>query len=73
MAFDRGYKTNNQKSLTDFLHLFLGKGGNTGPIVAPYERPELIADLNQVLPYDWATFLRERIDGINPRADLVFI
>ena len=66
-------KTNNAKSLTDFLHIFLGKGGNTGPIVAPYERPELIADLNQVLPYDWATFIRERIDGINPRADLAGI
>ncbi len=66
-------KTNNAKSLTDFLHLFLGKGGNTGPIVAPYERPELIADLNQVLPYDWATFLRERIDGINPRVNLAGI
>ncbi len=66
-------KTNGQKSLTDFLHLFLGKGGNTGPIVAPYERPELIADLNQVLPYDWTTFLRERIDGINPHADLAGI
>ena len=66
-------QTNSQKSLTDFLHIFLGKGGNTGPIVAPYERPELIADLNQVMPYDWATFIREHIDNINPRADLAGI
>ena len=66
-------KTNGQKSLTDFLHLFLGRGGNTGPIVLPYERPELIAELNQVLPYDWSTFIHERIDNLNPHADLAGI
>ncbi|QNI37625.1 M61 family metallopeptidase [Edaphobacter albus] len=63
-------KTNNQKSLTDFLHIFLAKGGNTGPLIVTYDRKELIADLNQVLPYDWATFIHDRIDNINPRADL---
>jgi predicted metalloprotease with PDZ domain len=65
--------TNNQKSLDDFEAIFLGKGGNTGPIIVPYERPELIADLNQVVPYDWATFIHEHIDNINPRADLAGI
>jgi len=63
-------RTNNKKSLTDFLHIFLGKGGNTGPLIVPYELPEVIADLNQVVPYDWAIFLHDRIDNINPRADL---
>jgi predicted metalloprotease with PDZ domain len=63
-------KTNNKKSLTDFLHIFLGKGGNTGPLIVTYNRDELVADLNQVLPYDWATFIHERIDNINTRADL---
>jgi predicted metalloprotease with PDZ domain len=62
-------KTNNQKSLTDFLHIFLGKGGNTGPLIVPYDFNELCADLNQVLPYDWATFFRDRIYTIDPRAD----
>ncbi len=65
--------TNNQKSLDDFEAIFLGKGGNTGPAIVPYERPELIADLNQVVPYDWATFIHEHIDNINPRADLAGI
>ena len=65
--------TNNKKSLDDFEAIFLGKGGNTGPLIAPYERPELIADLNQVVAYDWATFIHERIDNINPRADLAGI
>jgi len=62
-------KTGNQKSLNDFEKIFLGKGGNTGPLIVPYTFDELTADLNRVLPYDWATFLRERVDRINPRAD----
>ena len=63
-------KTDNKKSLTDFLHIFLAKGGNTGPLIVTYNRDELIADLNQVLKYDWATFIHEHIDNINPHADL---
>ena len=66
-------QTNNQKSLTDFQHIFLAKGGNTGPLIVTYDRNELIADLNQVLKYDWATFIHDRIDNINPRADLAGI
>jgi predicted metalloprotease with PDZ domain len=74
--------TNDKKSLTDFLHIFLAKGGpgspansfagvvNTGPLIVPYHREELIEDLNQVVPYDWAKFLHDRVDLINPHADL---
>ena len=65
--------TDNKKSLTDFLHIFLGKGGNTGPLIVTYNRDELIADLNQVAKYDWATFMHDRIDAINPHADLAGI
>ncbi len=65
--------TNNQKSLDDFEKIFLGKGGNTGPLIVTYDRAELIRDLNQVVPYDWTNFLHERIDNINPRADLAGI
>jgi len=66
-------KTGDKKSLTDFLHIFLGKGGDTGPLIVPYDRKELIADLNEVLPYDWAMFLHERIDLPNPHTDLAGI
>ena len=66
-------KTNNQKSLNDFEHIFLGKGGNTGPLIVPYTFDELVADLNEVMPYDWATFLHDRIDKINPHADFAGI
>src|SRR5579859_357709 len=65
--------TDNKKSLTDFLHIFLAKGGNTGPLIVTYNRDELIADLNDVVQYDWATFIHERIDLINPHADLAGI
>ncbi len=65
--------TDNKKSLTDFLHIFLAKGGNTGPLIVTYNRDELIADLNQVAKYDWATFMRGRIDAITPHADLAGI
>jgi predicted metalloprotease with PDZ domain len=65
--------TSNQKSLTDFERIFLGKGGNTGPLIAIYDFDELVRDLNQVVPYDWAAFLRDRVYKINPRADLAGI
>jgi len=65
--------TNNQKSLNDFEHIFLAKGGNTGPLIVTYTFDELVADLNQVMPYDWATFLHDRVDRINARADLAGI
>jgi predicted metalloprotease with PDZ domain len=65
--------TNNKKSLTDFLHIFLGKGGNTGPLIVTYNRDELIADLNEVVKYDWAKFMQDRIDAITPHADLAGI
>jgi predicted metalloprotease with PDZ domain len=65
--------TDNKKSLTDFLHIFLAKGGNTGPLIVPYHREELIADLNEVVKYDWAAFMHDRIDAINPHADLAGI
>jgi predicted metalloprotease with PDZ domain len=65
--------TNNQKSLDDFQHIFLAKGGNTGPLIVTYTFDEIVQDLNTVAPYDWATFLREQIVKITPHADLAGI
>jgi predicted metalloprotease with PDZ domain len=65
--------TQNKKSLDDFQKIFLAKGGNTGPLIVPYNFDELVQDLNAVVPYDWATFLHDRVDKINPRADLAGI
>ncbi len=66
-------KTGGKKSLTDFQHIFLGKGGDTGPLIVTYDRKELIRDLNEVLPYDWAGFLHDRIDVPTPHTDLAGI
>ena len=65
--------TQNQKSLNDFEKIFLGKGGNTGPLIVTYDFNELVQDLNAVAPYDWTAFLNDRIDKINPHADLAGI
>ncbi len=66
-------KTDNKKSLDDFQRIFLAKGGNTGPLIVTYTFDELVQDLNQVMPYEWATFLHDRVDKIRPRADLAGI
>jgi predicted metalloprotease with PDZ domain len=65
--------TDNKKSLDDFLKIFLGLNGDTGPLIVTYDREELVKDLNQVVPYDWAKFLHEHIDLINSRADVAGI
>lgn len=49
--------THNQKSLNDFAALFLGIEGNTGPITLPYTFDDLASALNQVVPYDWNSYL----------------
>jgi predicted metalloprotease with PDZ domain len=61
--------TGDKKSLDDFEKIFLGKGGNTRPLIVPYTFDELVADLDQVVPYDWATFFHDRVDKIRPRAN----
>jgi predicted metalloprotease with PDZ domain len=65
-------KTNGQKSLNDFCHLF--HGGQSGPpVVVPYKFEDVVAALNQVVPSDWATLLRERLDSKSPHAPLAGI
>jgi predicted metalloprotease with PDZ domain len=65
--------TGNRRSLNDFERIFLAKGGNTGPLIATYTFDELVADLNTVVAYDWATFLRDRVDQISSDADFAGI
>lgn len=56
-------KTGGKKSLNDFVAAFEGLGGNTGPKVVPYTFEDVVAGLNAVVPYDWAGFLRKRLDS----------
>jgi predicted metalloprotease with PDZ domain len=62
--------THNQKSLNDFAALFLGIGGNTGPLTLPYTFDDLVAALNQIAPYDWRGLLTERLDSHSAHAPL---
>ena len=55
--------TNNKKSIDDFVAKFHGLGGNTAPKVVPYTFEDVVAGLNSVVPNDWATFLRSRLDS----------
>jgi predicted metalloprotease with PDZ domain len=62
--------TANRRSLDDFERLFLGKGGDTGPMILPYSLDEVIHDLNEVAPYDWPDFFRDRVAKVQAHADL---
>lgn len=57
--------TNGRRSLFDFMRIFHG-GASNGPEVKPYTFEDVVADLNQVAPYDWASLLRERVYTVQP-------
>jgi predicted metalloprotease with PDZ domain len=62
-------RTNGQKSLNDFCRLFFG-GQSGPPKVVSYTFEDVVSALNQVLPYDWAAFMRQRLDSKSPEAPL---
>jgi predicted metalloprotease with PDZ domain len=58
-----------QRSLDDFARAFYGI--NNGSFVpAFYTFDDVAATLNKVQPYDWATFLKSRLNGHGPGAPL---
>ncbi len=62
-------KSGGKKSLDDFARGFFGV--EDGRIeMLPYVFEDVVAALNAVFPHDWATFLRERLDGKGARAPL---
>jgi predicted metalloprotease with PDZ domain len=63
-------KTAGKKSLDDFIAAFHGLNGNTAPKVIPYTFEDVVASLNAVCPYDWAAFLKQRLDSNKPGAPL---
>jgi predicted metalloprotease with PDZ domain len=62
-------RTQGQKSIDDFCHLFYG-GTNNGPEVKPYSFEDVVEALNAVAPYDWATLLHERLNSTSPNPPL---
>jgi predicted metalloprotease with PDZ domain len=55
--------TKDKKSIEDFCRIF--HGGTSGqPALKTYTFEDVVATLNSVAPYDWAGFLRARLDGV---------
>ncbi len=62
-------KTSGKRSLDDFARAFFGiDNGSFVPVT--YTFADVVKALNEVLPYDWATFLRSRLDAHGPGAPL---
>ena len=57
------------KSLDDFARVFFGVGDGVWKKQNTYTFDDLVAALNVVQPDDWATFLRDRLDGKAPLTD----
>jgi predicted metalloprotease with PDZ domain len=55
-------ESKGQKSIDDFCHAFHG-GANNGPEVKTYTFDELVAALNAIAPFDWASFFHTRLDS----------
>jgi predicted metalloprotease with PDZ domain len=62
-------QTHGKKSLDDFCKLFYG-GANSGPQVKPYTFDDVVETLAQVAPYDWRTFLTDRLQSVSAHAPL---
>ena len=61
--------SHERRSLDDFARAFFGvNDGSTTPL--PYTFEDVVAALNKVQPHDWATFLRNRVEGHGPGAPL---
>ena len=61
-------RTGGAKSIDDFTHAF--HGGVTPPAVVTYTFDDVVNGLNAVTPYDWRSFLRERLDAYTTHAPL---
>ncbi len=62
-------KTRGAKSLNDFAHAFFGMDDGSF-VTLPYQFDDVVKALNGVLPYDWAGFLRTRLDRTGGSAPL---
>ncbi len=58
-----------KKSLDDFASTFFGVNDGSH-VPATYTFDDVVAALNSVQPYNWAKFLRDRLDGNGPGAPL---
>jgi predicted metalloprotease with PDZ domain len=62
-------QTHGQRSLDDFCRGFYG-GQSGPPMMVPYTFEDVVRALNEIVPYDWASLLRERVGATSTRAPL---
>ncbi len=61
--------TKGTKSLDDFCKKFHG-APSTLAVTKPYTLDDVVATLNEVVPYDWRKFLTDRLESLSPHAPL---
>ncbi len=57
--------TGDRRALDDVCAAFFAMDRHRDPLVKPYDRDALVAALRSVAPYDWRTYLAERVDGVD--------
>lgn len=62
-------RSNGTRSLDDFARAFFGIDDGSTTVVT-YTFDDVVKALNAVQPYDWAAFLRQRLDGVGVPAPL---
>lgn len=64
--------THGARSMNDFARAFFGVNpGDQG--VATYTFDDVVSTLNNVAPYDWGSYLHQRVDQVQPHAPLAWI
>jgi predicted metalloprotease with PDZ domain len=58
--------TKDKKSINDFCKIFHGGPGGE-PALKTYNFEDVVETLNVLAPYDWAGFLRSRLDGVSTK------
>jgi len=62
-------RSHGKRSLDDFAKAFFGmRDRDWGELTYTFD--DVVAALNAVEPYDWATFLHQRVDAVAPEAPL---
>lgn len=64
-------RTHDKASLDTFARAFFGQQ-NTGPVTVAYNRADIIAGLNKIVPYDWTAFFHRWVDDVAPHPPAAF-
>ncbi|WCE02564.1 peptidase M61 [Pseudoxanthomonas sp. JBR18] len=62
--------SHDSKSLDDFAKAFFGVD-NGSYVTKTYTFEDVVAALDAVVPYDWASYLHARVDAVNPPLDTI--